>query len=55
METSTVNRVPLALVPMRHLAEAKSEEDDWAGLKDHNERRKRQNRLNVRAHRKYDR
>ena len=29
-------------------------EDDWTGLTNATSRRKRQNRLNVRAHRKYD-
>jgi hypothetical protein len=40
------------LVRMRQLAEAQSEDDDWTGLKDQAERRKRQTRLSLRAHRK---
>jgi hypothetical protein len=35
--------------------QAKTAEDDWTGLKDAAERRKRQNRLNVRAYREWNR
>ncbi|KAF7939105.1 uncharacterized protein EAE97_007186 [Botrytis byssoidea] len=38
--------------PMYHLAEAKKDEDDWTGTTDAKERRKRQNRLNIRAFRR---
>lgn len=41
----------LALTPMQQLAHAKEPDDDWTGLKDRAERKKRQTRLNVRAHR----
>lgn len=37
---------------MSQLRDAKCPEDDWTGLRDRAERRKRQNRLNVRAHRR---
>lgn len=37
---------------MHQLAEARNHDDDWTGLKDGAARRKRQTRLNVRAHRK---
>ncbi|KAF3397080.1 hypothetical protein DPV78_007897 [Talaromyces pinophilus] len=40
------------LASMRQLAEARSEDDDWTGLKDKSERRKRQTRLALRALRK---
>jgi hypothetical protein len=39
----------VALVPMQQLAEAKSLEDDWTGLQDQKERRKRQTRLALRS------
>jgi hypothetical protein len=39
--------------PRPKLAEAKSAEEDWTGLRSRPERRKLQTRLNVRAHRKY--
>ena len=41
------------LVPMRQLAEARSDDDDWTGLKDQTERRRRQTRLALRLHRMY--
>lgn len=37
---------------MSQLRDARCPEDDWTGLRDRAERRKRQNRLNVRAHRR---
>ncbi|KAK1458556.1 hypothetical protein CCUS01_09220 [Colletotrichum cuscutae] len=37
---------------MLHSSEAQCRDDDWSGLRDQAERRKRQNRLNVRAYRK---
>ncbi|KAK1657712.1 hypothetical protein BDP55DRAFT_698840 [Colletotrichum godetiae] len=37
---------------MLHSSEAHCRDDDWSGLRDRAERRKRQNRLNVRAYRK---
>ncbi|OHE91059.1 hypothetical protein CORC01_13647 [Colletotrichum orchidophilum] len=40
------------LAPMLHSSEAQCRDDDWTGLRDQAERRKRQNRLNVRAYRK---
>lgn len=42
----------VSLAPMSQLQDAKCPEDDWTGLRDRAERRKRQNRLNVRAHRR---
>lgn len=42
----------ISLGPMNQLQDAKCPEDDWTGLRDRAERRKRQNRLNVRAHRR---
>jgi hypothetical protein len=39
------------LVLMRQLAEARRDDDDWTGLRDQTERRKRQTRLALRAHR----
>ncbi|KAH8757276.1 hypothetical protein F5883DRAFT_568503 [Diaporthe sp. PMI_573] len=42
----------LSLAPMSQLRDARCPEDDWTGLRDGAERRKRQNRLNVRAHRR---
>ena len=44
--------VPVALVRMPQLAEAHGEDDDWTGLKDQAQRRKRQTRLSLRAHRR---
>jgi hypothetical protein len=41
------------LASMRQLAEARSKDDDWTGLKDKSERRKRQTRLALRALRMY--
>ncbi|TEY79917.1 hypothetical protein BOTCAL_0040g00340 [Botryotinia calthae] len=38
--------------PMVQLVEAKKDEDDWTGTTNAKERRKRQNRLNIRAFRK---
>ena len=40
------------LYRMSQLADATSLDDDWTGLNDADARRKRQNRLNVRAYRK---
>ncbi|KAI0124020.1 hypothetical protein BJ170DRAFT_70653 [Xylariales sp. AK1849] len=40
------------LVSMHQLAEAHCDDDDWTGLKDQAERRKRQTRLSLRAYRK---
>lgn len=37
------------LAAMRQLAEARCKDDDWTGLKDKSERRKRQTRLALRA------
>jgi hypothetical protein len=37
---------------MSQLRDARCPEDDWTGVRDRAERRKRQNRLNVRAHRR---
>ncbi|KAF6799588.1 hypothetical protein CSOJ01_12401 [Colletotrichum sojae] len=48
MASLPVNMLP----PMLHSSEARCPDDDWTGLRDRAERRKRQNRLNVRAHRK---
>ncbi|EPE33235.1 hypothetical protein GLAREA_06247 [Glarea lozoyensis ATCC 20868] len=42
----------VALVPMHQLAEARCFEDDWTGLKNQKERRKRQTRLALRSLRK---
>ncbi|KAE8454215.1 hypothetical protein EG329_005140 [Mollisiaceae sp. DMI_Dod_QoI] len=42
----------LQLAQMPQLAEAVNKEDDWTGLTDAAARRKKQNRLNVRAHRR---
>lgn len=42
----------ISLGPMSQLQDARGPEDDWTGLRDRAERRKRQNRLNVRAHRR---
>ncbi|KAE9377535.1 hypothetical protein N431DRAFT_398490 [Stipitochalara longipes BDJ] len=39
-------------MPLPELTEAKGPEEDWTGLKDAKQRKKLQNRLNVRAHRK---
>lgn len=47
------NGYAVELVQMPQLAEAVDSQDDWTGLTDPAARRKRQNRLNVRAHRKY--
>lgn len=41
----------LAIAPMQQLVDASGPDDDWTGLRDRAERRKRQTRLNVRAHR----
>lgn len=38
-------------VQMRQLAEARCGDDDWTGLRDQAERRKRQTRLALRAYR----
>lgn len=43
------------LVPMRQLVEARRSDDDWTGLKDQTERRKRQTRLALRLFRMYSR
>ncbi|KAI0437909.1 hypothetical protein F4803DRAFT_536952 [Xylaria telfairii] len=40
---------PILLDEMPHMAEARSIEDDWAGVSDFTARKKRQNRLNQRA------
>ncbi|KAL1862909.1 hypothetical protein Daus18300_008239 [Diaporthe australafricana] len=42
----------VSLGAMSQLRDAECLEDDWTGLRDRAERRKRQNRLNVRAHRR---
>ncbi|KAK1537490.1 hypothetical protein CPAR01_07603 [Colletotrichum paranaense] len=49
-----LEREPQMIVsaPMLHSSEAQCRDDDWTGLRDRAERRKRQNRLNVRAYRK---
>ena len=41
------------LVPMCQLSEARSDDDNWTGLKDQKERRRRQTRLALRLHRIY--
>ncbi|KAJ9607760.1 hypothetical protein H2200_007838 [Cladophialophora chaetospira] len=51
MENGAIMK-PVVLMPMRQLTEAKCEDDDWTGLKDQAERRKRQTRLSLRAYRK---
>lgn len=42
----------ISMASMSQLQDARCPEDDWTGLRDRAERRKRQNRLNVRAHRR---
>ncbi|CAM1511641.1 Fc.00g091540.m01.CDS01 [Cosmosporella sp. VM-42] len=42
----------IRVLPMTQLAEAVDKEDDWTGLTDAAARRRRQNRLNVRAYRR---
>lgn len=50
---STERRPVVQLVPMRQLVEVKDfRQDDWTGLADASERRKRQSRLTKRAQRK---
>lgn len=46
------NGETVELAQMPQLAEARRDEDNWTGLADSAARRKRQNRLNVRAYRK---
>ncbi|KZL67311.1 hypothetical protein CT0861_10295 [Colletotrichum tofieldiae] len=52
MRVSETKAKGIVLVPMFHSSEVQCLDDDWSGLRDRAERRKRQNRLNVRAHRK---
>ncbi|KAJ9138092.1 hypothetical protein NKR23_g8671 [Pleurostoma richardsiae] len=50
--TTQFTQSPIPLIPMQQLAEAEDGEDDWTGLTDAAERRKRQTRLNMRAYRR---
>ncbi|KAF7896915.1 uncharacterized protein EAF01_009318 [Botrytis porri] len=48
----TTQNLSFRVEPMNQLAEAKKDEDDWTGTTNAKERRKRQNRLNIRAFRR---
>ncbi|KZL73479.1 hypothetical protein CI238_12018, partial [Colletotrichum incanum] len=52
MRVSETKVKGIVLAPVFHSSEFQCQDDDWSGLRDRAERRKRQNRLNVRAHRK---
>ncbi|KAK1986928.1 hypothetical protein LZ30DRAFT_703883 [Colletotrichum cereale] len=52
MEVSSTRVGAIIPAPMIHSSEVQCRDDDWSGLHNKTERRKRQNRLNVRAHRK---
>ncbi|TGO61484.1 hypothetical protein BCON_0027g00730 [Botryotinia convoluta] len=49
---NTTQNLSFRVEPMNQLTEAKKDEDDWTGTTDAKERRKRQNRLNIRAFKK---
>ncbi|TGO19970.1 hypothetical protein BPAE_0327g00130 [Botrytis paeoniae] len=49
---NTTQTLSFRVEPMNQLAEAKKDEDDWTGTTNAKERRKRQNRLNIRAFRR---